>query len=980
MAKTKVHELASLLNMTNRELLEKLQGLNIPVNLQTPHMTVLDEESTARIKAHLTAKPHANVEEKRISDKVIRRRKKTEEPVSTAPEPEQDAASAPQAPPAGEEEGADGTQPEAVSGPSSSESPTFAGSAPEATDGAGDSVAESQEAVSGASGAPAPKASPKVEKAKIIKPAAPPVLAPKAEEPEPAQAAAPPATEASAPVKEEPEKPSVEAAPAQEPVFEEESGPDSQEETSAQETESGAEASSDKGEAGRPGQPIIQKKKKKKETAARIIKLPDAPVKPTLPATAAEQRPARHYPPRPATAPPPAVKRDDPASQAAAAAAAERDKKKKKTVKRKEDETPEADPRFLKKKISFRKREVVEGAALYDQENVRGRKGGKGGRAAMKPKKPLPTVSKAIKRRLRVDDNIVVSDLAKRMGIKASELIKKLLIMGTPATLNQSIDYDTAALLATEFDYEVERAAFEEDAVLNIQAVVPENLVHRPPVVTIMGHVDHGKTSLLDVIRKTRVTDTEAGGITQHIGAYTVETERGRVTFLDTPGHEAFTQMRARGAKVTDIVVLVVAADDGVMPQTIEAVHHAKDAKVPIIVAVNKMDKQGADPERVMRELANHGLQSEEWGGDTIFVKVSAKAQTGIDTLLEMILIQAEVLELTADAQRPAVGHVVEARMDPGRGPVATILIREGTLKTGDAVVCGAHYGKLKAMTSDRGEMITEAGPSYPVEILGLSGVPFAGDELVAVDTEKNAKQVAMHRAMKLRTADLARIARPTLENLFAHLKEGETKDLKLIIKADVQGSIEALRESLEKLSGEEVRIVTIHAGTGAVSESDVSLAAVSGAIIISFNVRPNAKVAEFATSEGVDIRFYDIIYNAISDVKDAIVGLMKPTYQEHVSGHVEIRKTFTIPKIGTIAGCYVTDGKAERNRKLRLLRDGVVVYDGKVASLKRVKDDAKEVAAGYECGIGIENFNDIKEGDVMEFYYIEEIKPVFEQ
>jgi translation initiation factor IF-2 len=562
------------------------------------------------------------------------------------------------------------------------------------------------------------------------------------------------------------------------------------------------------------------------------------------------------------------------------------------------------------------------------------------------------------------------------MGVKAGEMIKVLMGMGVMATVNQTIDFDTASLVAAEFNYELEKATFEEEALLKVQEDEPGKLEGRPPVVTIMGHVDHGKTSLLDVIRKTRVTQGEAGGITQHIGAYQVETDKGQVVFLDTPGHEAFTAMRSRGASVTDIVVLVVAADDGVMPQTVEAINHARAAGVPIIVAINKIDKANAEPERVQRELAEAGLTPEDWGGDTIFVKVSAKQNQGIDDLLEMIMLQAEILELKANPDKLAFGHVVEAKLDSGRGAVATVLIEEGTLHTGDPVVCGVHYGKVRSLINDLGERIESAGPAMPVEILGLSGVPQAGDELIALKDEKDAKQVSEHRLQKQRSKELAKTSRMSLDKLFEKMGEGDVKDLNIILKADVHGSIEALRDSLTKLSNEEVRINIVHAATGTITESDVSLAAVSDAIIIGFNVRPSPKVQTLANDENIDMRYYKVIYNVIKDVKDAIVGMMSSTFEEQVLGQAEVREVFHVPKVGAIAGCYVTDGKIERGRPVRLVRDGVVSYEGKIASLRRFKDDVKEVQSGYECGIGIENYNDIKVGDVIECYYMEEIKP----
>lgn len=656
-------------------------------------------------------------------------------------------------------------------------------------------------------------------------------------------------------------------------------------------------------------------------------------------------------------------------------------KEAKKSKKKQKLPDPEQDSKFFKKKISFRRKEIVEGNALYGGVRARGKKGKKGAKAKQTiGEKTQITTPKAIKRRVKIDDTIILSDLAKRMGIKANEMIQKLMMLGVMATVNQTIDFDTAELVAAEFEYEVERASFEEDTFLRVDKDEdPDKQLYRPPVVTIMGHVDHGKTSLLDVIRKSSVTDNEAGGITQHIGAYNVQTDKGRIVFLDTPGHEAFTAMRSRGAMVTDLVVLVVAADDGVMPQTIEAINHSKAAEVPIIVAVNKIDKPNADPERVKRELSEQGILSEEWGGDTIFVNVSAKQKTGIDDLLDMILLQAEVLELKANPDKLAKGHVIEAKLDSGRGPVATVLILEGTLHAGDPVVCGIHYGKVRAMLNDSGEPVDQAGPSIPVEILGLNGVPVAGDELISIDDEKNAKQVSSHRAQKQRSKELAKSSRLSLEGLFEKLEEGVLKELNLIIKADVHGSIEALKDSLTKLSGPEVKINVVHAATGTVTESDVSLAAVSNAIILGFNVRPGGKVQEYAAEENVDIRFYDIIYNAIKDIKDAMVGMMDSTYEEKILGRATVREIFVIPKKGTIAGSHVMNGKMERGQRARLLRDGIVIYDGKIASLRRFKDDVKEVQAGYECGIGIENFNDIKLSDEIECYYLEEIRPTME-
>lgn len=709
----------------------------------------------------------------------------------------------------------------------------------------------------------------------------------------------------------------------------------------------------DKPAAGaKPLKPVKKKKKKKKESPAKIIQMaPSQPAKtPVEPSP--RETPAKPLPPV-------------------------SDIARKKGKKGKKETADESDRRFFKRKISFKRRSVVEGADLYSRKKQR-RKGGRW--AKKKPaatgQKTQITTAKAIKRRIKIDETIILTDLAKRMGIKVSELIVQLMNMGVMATVNQSIDFDTAVLLAVEFDYDVEKAVFEEESVIKEATDDPAHLKPRPPVVTIMGHVDHGKTSLLDVIRKTRVTESEAGGITQHIGAYYVSTDNGQIVFLDTPGHEAFTAMRSRGASVTDLVILVVAADDGVMPQTQEAINHARAADVPIIVAINKIDKANADPERVQRELAETGLTPEEWGGDTIFIQVSAKMNQGINEILEMIQLQADMLELKANADKLATGHVIEARLDTGRGPVATILVRDGTLRIGDPVVCGVHYGKIRSLLSDRGEMVKTAGPAMPVEIIGLSGVPMAGDELVALGDEKDARQVSQHRGQEQRSKELAKSNRLSLDNLFEKMQEGEAKSLNIIVKADVHGSVEALGDALIKLSNEEVNIHVTHAAAGTITESDVSLAAVSNAIIIGFNVRPTLKVQTLANEEHVDMRFYNVIYDVIKDIKNAIVGMMDAVFEEHILGRAEVREVFHIPKVGAVAGCYITDGRVVRDKPVRVVRDGIVVYEGKIASVRRFKDDVKEVQNGYECGIGVEKFNDVKVEDVLECYELEEIAP----
>ncbi len=604
------------------------------------------------------------------------------------------------------------------------------------------------------------------------------------------------------------------------------------------------------------------------------------------------------------------------------------------------------------------------------------KKGKRRGPDLQKNAQPVVTQPlKAAKRKLRVDEAIRLADMAHQMGTKAQDLIKTLFGLGIMATINQSLDLDTATVLAAEFGYEVENVSFDEQEFLvPTEPDSPESLKPRPPVVTIMGHVDHGKTSLLDAIRKSNVTGGEAGGITQHIGAYDVTTDRGEIVFLDTPGHEAFTTMRMRGAQVTDIVVLVVAADDGVMDQTREAISHAKAAEVPIVVAVNKIDKDGSNPERVTRELSEHGLVPEDWGGDTIFAHVSAKENTGLDELLEVLLLQAEVMELTANPNKPGRGHIVEAKVDKGRGPVGTVLIKEGTIKKGDAFVCGMVHGKVRAMFTDQGKKIKQAGPAIPVEIQGFNAIAGAGDDFTIVTDDKVAKRIAETRANKHRDRVLAGKSKVTLESFLASSPNDKAQDLNLVLKADVHGSLEAVTEALNKLSTGEVKIQVRHSGTGAINESDILLANASDAIIVGFNVRPEAKIKKVAEQEQVEIRFYDIIYKLVDEIKDAMSGMLAPDIKEVYLGQAEVRETFSVPKVGTVAGCAVVDGKLTRNAKMRLLREGVVIYTGSLTSLKRFKDDAKEVSKGFECGAGLEKFNDIKVGDVIEAFVEEEV------
>jgi translation initiation factor IF-2 len=579
------------------------------------------------------------------------------------------------------------------------------------------------------------------------------------------------------------------------------------------------------------------------------------------------------------------------------------------------------------------------------------------------------------KKTLKLQEGTTVKEFAELISVKLSDVIKKFMELGYMPTINQPVDSDAALLVAEGFGLKLELSSVEEDLVITEAPEDLSKLLPRPPVITIMGHVDHGKTSLLDAIRKTKVMETEAGGITQHIGAYKVNLKGKDIVFLDTPGHEAFTSMRARGAKVTDIVVLVVAADDGVMPQTIEAINHAKAANVPIVVAINKIDKPEANSSKVRNELAEYGIIPEEWSGQNIFVEVSAKKAIGIENLLEMILLQSEIMELKANLEKKARGTIIEAKLDRGRGPVATVLVQSGTLKVGDIFLAGSHVGKVRALIDDTGKRITEAGPSTPVEVIGFPEVPLAGDIFIVVEDEKRARQIALARQQKQRLADMARSRKLTLDELYAKIKEGEIKDLNIIIKGDVQGSVEALKDALENITHPQVKVRVIHSSAGGINESDIMLASASNAIIIGFNVRPEPKAYQAAEKEGVDIRLYNVIYDAIEDVKKALEGLLEPTLKEKTLGRAEVRQVFPISRIGTVAGCYVLDGSISRSSDgIRIIRDNIVVYDGKIASLKRFKEDVREVQAGYECGILIENFNDLKVGDILESYIIEKI------
>ena len=686
------------------------------------------------------------------------------------------------------------------------------------------------------------------------------------------------------------------------------------------------------------------------------------------PAVPSEPEPVKEVkgPPAPVTSPAP--KEEKPESTVLKAG-----KKVKKPVEIVMDETPVKKKSLFKQIVTTKKDKRWE-KEQDDEKSSKWKEAKKAAAPVIKMKKTEITTPKAIKRRIKVSESIRVGDLAKKLGIKATEIINKLIMLGIMASINQSIDVETASVIAGEFGYQIEATTSEYDESILKSDSEPRNLKPRAPVVTVMGHVDHGKTSLLDAIRETNVIEGEAGGITQAIGAYHVTINDREIVFLDTPGHEAFTSMRARGAQVTDIVILVVAADDGVMEQTVEAINHSKAAKVPIIVAVNKIDKPGANPEKITRELSEYGLASEEWGGDTMFAKISAKKKTGIDELLELVLLQADVMELKADPDRPARGVIVEARLDKGRGPIATVLIQEGTLNEGDAFVCKTEFGRVRALIDDKGQRLKKAGPAFPVEVIGFSSVPNAGTDFVVVEDERKARSIGEYWIRKERERELAANSKVTLEQLYSRIKEG-AKELNVIIKGDVQGSIEAVSEALLKLSTSDVKLKIIHSSTGTITETDVLLASASDAVVIGFKVRPDSRVLDIAKEEGVEIKLYDIIYNIINDIRAAMEGLLEPVYKEVALGRAEVRETFKVPRIGTIAGSYILDGKVTRDAKVRLVRNGVTVYNGKVFSLKRFKDDAREVASGYECGIGIEGYNDIKTGDIIEAYTEERVE-----
>ncbi len=645
-------------------------------------------------------------------------------------------------------------------------------------------------------------------------------------------------------------------------------------------------------------------------------------------------------------------------------------------IKGKESEEKKDEVKKEKKKKNIQKKKSVQKKNEYKpkrpKRDLRKKTKGKKGDYKSKDDEENPT-------EFEIAETISVKEISELFRVDSNEIIKKLMSYGVMATINEEIDFDTAVILAEEFDYTVIKKEEENEFEMMLEDLdfedKEEDLKLRPPIITVMGHVDHGKTSLLDAIRDTHTADQEAGGITQHIGASVIEKDGRKMTFIDTPGHEAFTEMRSRGAQVTDIAILVVAADDGIMPQTEEAINHAKAAEVPIIVAINKIDKNNANPDRVKQELTEHGLVPEEWGGETICVEVSALKKQGIKELLEMILLVADIQEIKANADREAVGVIIDAKLDKGRGPVSTVLLKKGTLHKGDFVLVGAAYGKIRTMVGHKGERINQAGPSYPVEITGLSDVPEAGEVLYSVEDEKLAKNLASIKKEKIKEDENKRKGKVSLEDLFEQIKDGEVKDLNIVIKADVRGSIEAVKQSLEKLSIEEVKVNVIHSGVGGINENDVMLASASNAIIIGFNVRPTNQAIELSKAEEVEIKTYRIIYNAIEDIEAAVTGMLEPEFEEIMEGRALIRDIFKVPNAGTVAGIYVQQGSISRNSQIRLLRNNVVVHEGKISSLKRFKDDVKEVKTGYECGLGIYNYNDVKKGDVIEAFVIKEVE-----
>jgi translation initiation factor IF-2 len=975
MSRVRIYELAKEAGMSSKALADKLVEAGYDIK---GHSSTVDEETAARIRQTVLQGSDTEMVEKRISGNqgstVIRRRstviRRKAKPV--AEEEEVAEMSAAEVPDIGEE-AAEVPEEKAEAAPEEKQ----VEEQPEAEKA--ETVAESQEkpATPRAEGVAKVISRPPAGKVVEAESAAPEKVEQKEEQPVAGEEQKGETEEVAAPVEEEVKSPEPEKAAAE--VKEK---PAQVKEKPAQVKEKPApkqEKAEEKPAVEEPAKtaPVAKKKVKpapQRKGMAKIVGTIELPTEPEPQPTRGRKKPGKSAAPRKA-------RPDQPApGEVMPQVAADDSGRGKKRGKRGGAEFADENRGRRAGKGGKKGGKNVKFTHFGDDYHRGHGKRGKRGKGAKERQVQPAAEMKASKRRIVVYETISVSELASRMRVKASEVIAKLMGLGVMATINQAVDVDTAMLIASDFGYEVEQGITEEIGIQMLEEAQEGGEAEaRSPVVTVMGHVDHGKTSILDAIRKTDVAEGEAGGITQHIGAYHVRSSAGDVTFVDTPGHAAFTEMRSRGAQVTDLVILVVAADDGVMGQTREAINHAQAAEVPILVAVNKIDKDNADPDRVKRELADYDLIPEEWGGQTIFVETSAKQNIGIDDLMESIMLMAEILELKADRKRNAKGRVIEAKLDKGRGAVATVLVQEGTLKGGDNFVVGMYAGKVRAMLDDRGRTIKSAGPSIPVEVQGLSGVPQAGDEFIVVTDEKMAKNVSQVRAMKAREAELGANSKISLDKLFEKMSEGEVQELRVILRADVQGTLEAFAKAAEELSTKDIKVRVLHEGTGTITESDILLASASEAIIIGFNVRPTVKVKELATKENVDVRSYDVIYHALDDIRKAMVGMLEPTYKEDVIGTAEVRETFSVPKVGVIAGCGVMDGKIQRNAGVRVLREGVVVYTGKISSLKRFKDDVKEVASGYECGIGVENFNDIKVGDHLEAFVMLEVEATLE-
>jgi len=921
-AKVRVHELAKELKMENKDLIKLLEKMGSPVKSV---QSSLEESDVERVKNQINLSKKEGVVEQRVKPTVIRRRVMKEEP---APEPTP--------PPPPKEEAKPPVEGKPPAGKKAEVKPPAARK---------EAKPEAARAEAGA-----PVEAPREEVGEV-----PPA---KAEEMKAEPVPVPAVPSPGKPAKKEEKKGE---APAEAPP-------------KPKEAEFKVEGVPP---AEKPKPLEKPPKAKKKYEPAKIIERPAVPP-PSL--VKERERPSGERRPPSPPQPPIILQRPAPAPgvRPAPAAPGEEERGRRKKKLRKDVEVIEEGKPNRVRVITTKKRAFKDHDYVREDQTARPfvfeREPRQKAATRTRMTKTEITVPKAIKRKIRISEAILVGELAKRMGVKSSEVIKKLIELGMMVTINQAIDAEAASLVAADFGYEVEKTGLELEDVIEEREDRAEDLVPRPPVVTIMGHVDHGKTSLLDAIRQTNVTAGEAGGITQHIGAYSVEVDHRKVVFLDTPGHEAFTAMRARGAKVTDIVILVVAADDGVMNQTVEAINHAKAANVPLIVAINKIDMPNANPERVKQNMTEYGLVPEAWGGQTIMAEISAKQKIGLKELLELILLQAEVLELRANPNRAMTGTVIEAKLDRGRGPVATILVQDGTLHVGESFVCGTYFGRVRAMINDRGEKMEEAGPSTPVEVIGFSRVPQAGESFVVVTDEKKAKDLAAQRTQKQRELELAKSSRVTLEDFYKKMKKGVVKDLNLILKADVQGSIEALTEALGRLSTEAVRVNILHSSVGAINESDCMLASASEAIILGFGVKMEPSAQGLAEQEKIDTRFYNVIYDAIEDVRKAMEGLLEPIYEERLTGKARVIQLFTISRVGVIAGSMVFEGKILRGSKAHVVRDGKIIHEGEIASLKRVKDDVKEVVSGYDCGITVGGFQDFQLNDVIESYVIEKV------